>query len=88
MNLVEAEVHRTGRRRRCRSSRRRGRRTAGCRCRSLFTLSVLIGTVVAIYMVFPARHNVLLDRRRSPHHASRPAWDLAGADARPSCAPG
>jgi hypothetical protein len=41
----------------------------------LFTLTVLIGTVVAIYMAFPARHNVLLteaiDRHREP-----PDWEL------------
>jgi hypothetical protein len=42
----------------------------------LFTLSVLIGTVVTIYTVFPARHGVLMaetiERHREP-----PAWDLA-----------
>jgi len=41
----------------------------------LFTLTVLIGTVVTIYIAFPARHNVLLteaiDRHREP-----PAWQL------------
>jgi hypothetical protein len=41
----------------------------------LFTLSVLIGTVVTIYTVFPARHGVLMsaavERHREP-----PAWDL------------
>ncbi|HEY1557015.1 MAG TPA: hypothetical protein VGF94_19405 [Kofleriaceae bacterium] len=42
----------------------------------LFTLAVLTGTVVAVYVMFPARHNVLvtetLERHREP-----PAWDLA-----------
>jgi len=41
----------------------------------LFTLSVLIGLVVTIYVVLPARHNVLvteaLERHRDPG-----AWDL------------
>lgn len=41
----------------------------------LFTLTVLVGTVVAIYMAFPNRHNVLLteaiDRHRDP-----PVWEL------------
>lgn len=41
----------------------------------LFTLSVLIGTVVTIYTVFPARHGVLmaetLERHREPQ-----TWDL------------
>jgi len=42
----------------------------------LFTLAVLIGTVVAVYALFPARHNVLvteaIDLHRDP-----PPWDLA-----------
>ncbi|MGN6106694.1 MAG: hypothetical protein ACTHU0_16425 [Kofleriaceae bacterium] len=42
----------------------------------LFTLTVLTGTVVAIYAVFPARNNALLteaiERHREP-----PTWDLA-----------
>ncbi|HEX5063280.1 MAG TPA: hypothetical protein VFV99_28080 [Kofleriaceae bacterium] len=41
----------------------------------LFTLSVLIGLVVTIYLVLPARHNVLvteaIERHREPG-----AWDL------------
>jgi hypothetical protein len=41
----------------------------------LFTLTVLVGTVVAIYAAFPNRHNVLLteaiDRHREP-----PTWQL------------
>ena len=42
----------------------------------LFTLSVLIGTVVTIYSVFPARHGVLVDVAIAQHKES-PAWDLA-----------
>ena len=46
----------------------------------LFTLTVLIGTVVAIYLAFPNRHNVLLteaiDRHREP-----PAWELQAPSA-------
>jgi len=42
----------------------------------LFTLTVLIGTVVAIYLVFPARHNVLLTEAIAQHQREQ-AWDLA-----------
>lgn len=42
----------------------------------LFTLSVLIGLVVTIYMVFPARHNVFAQRAIALHREP-PAWDLA-----------
>lgn len=42
----------------------------------LFTLTVLIGTVVAIYMTFPARHNVLLTEALAHHRAPPQAWDL------------
>src|SRR5439155_14222749 len=42
----------------------------------MFSMSVLVGLVVTIYVVFPARHGVLLteaiERHRSP-----PVWDLA-----------
>jgi hypothetical protein len=41
----------------------------------LFTLTVLTGTVVAIYMVFPARHNVLLTEAVAQHGREQ-AWDL------------
>ena len=41
----------------------------------LFTLTVLIGTVVTIYTVFPARHGVLADVAIS-QHTEPPAWDL------------
>jgi hypothetical protein len=42
----------------------------------VFTLSVLIATVVTIYMVFPARNNELLTAAVAQHNAA-PAWDLA-----------
>ena len=43
----------------------------------LFTLSVLIGTVVTIYTVFPARHNVLMAETIAQHREDGSAWDLA-----------
>lgn len=42
----------------------------------LFTLTVLIGTVVAIYTVFPARDNVLLSLGVERHAEGQPRWDL------------
>src|SRR5258706_6590527 len=42
----------------------------------LFTLSVLIGTVVTIYVVFPARHGVLITEAIDRHRDPAPAWDL------------
>ena len=42
----------------------------------LFTLTVLTGTVVAIYLTFPARHNVLLTEAIAQHRDTAPAWDL------------
>lgn len=42
----------------------------------VFTLSVLIATVVTIYMVFPARHNELLTTALQ-QHAAPPPWQLA-----------
>ena len=42
----------------------------------LFTLTVLIGTVVTIYATFPARHNVLMTEAIA-RHADTGAWDLA-----------
>jgi hypothetical protein len=41
----------------------------------LFTLSVLIGTVVTIYVVLPARHDVLATEAFARHRDSG-AWDL------------
>lgn len=43
----------------------------------LLTLSVLIGTVVTIYTVFPARHGVLMEEAIARHRDSNPTWDLA-----------
>ena len=42
----------------------------------LFTLSVLIGLVVTIYVVLPARHNVLVTEAIDRHGDSEVAWDL------------
>lgn len=42
----------------------------------VFTLSVLIATVVTIYVVFPARNNELLTAAVSQHSAT-PAWELS-----------
>ena len=42
----------------------------------LFTLTVLVGTVVAIYMVFPRRDNVLVTAAIAQHRQP-PSWDLA-----------
>jgi hypothetical protein len=44
----------------------------------LFTLIVLVGTVVTIYTVFPARHNVLVTVALERHRDVEPAWDLTG----------
>ena len=54
----------------------------------LFTLTVLIGTVVAIYLMFPARHNVLLTEAIAQPPATEQAWDLDRRRACPSCARG
>jgi hypothetical protein len=42
----------------------------------LFTLTVLIGTVVAIYVGFPPRHHVLMTEAVAQHRDQEPAWDL------------
>jgi hypothetical protein len=42
----------------------------------LFTLTVLIGTVVAIYVGFPPRHHVLMTEAVAQHREKDPAWDL------------
>lgn len=41
----------------------------------LFTLTVLTGTVVAIYQMFPARHHVLITEAIALHQREQ-AWDL------------
>lgn len=43
----------------------------------LFTLTVLIGTVVSIYAMFPARNNVLLTEALAHHREAHPTWDLS-----------
>ena len=47
----------------------------------LLTLSVLIGLVVAIYVVFPARHNVLATEALAGHRDPSPVWDLQAPSA-------
>ena len=42
----------------------------------LFTLTVLIGTVVTIYAMFPARNNVLVTEAIERHREANPTWDL------------
>jgi hypothetical protein len=42
----------------------------------LFTLSVLIGLVVTIYLVLPARHNVLVTEAVERHRDTDVTWDL------------
>ncbi len=42
----------------------------------VFTLTVLIGTVVAIYTLFPARHNVLVTEAIERHREPPASWDL------------
>jgi hypothetical protein len=42
----------------------------------LFTLTVLIGTVVTIYAVFPARDNILVTEALEHRREASPAWDL------------
>lgn len=47
----------------------------------LFTLTVLIGTVVAIYVGFPPRHHVLVTEAIAEHREAAPAWDLVAPSA-------
>lgn len=42
----------------------------------LFTLTILVGTVVTIYLMFPARHNLLMTETLALHREP-PAWDLS-----------
>jgi hypothetical protein len=42
----------------------------------VFTLSVLIGLVTTIYVVFPARRNVLATEALARHRDAQQAWDL------------
>jgi hypothetical protein len=43
----------------------------------LFTLSVLTGVVVAVYTLFPARHNLLVTEAIDRHRDPPATWDLA-----------
>jgi hypothetical protein len=43
----------------------------------VFTLTVLVGTVVTIYAMFPARHNLLMTEAIAHHRDPGAAWDLA-----------
>lgn len=45
----------------------------------LFTAAVLVGTVVTIFTVFPARHEMLVDGAIDAHRGGAP-WDLAAPD--------
>jgi hypothetical protein len=47
----------------------------------LFTLTILVGTVVAIYKVFPARHNVLVTEAIERDREPPAAWDLVAPSA-------
>ena len=42
----------------------------------LFTLAVLVGTVVTVYTVFPARHNVLVTTALAEHRRAPQEWEL------------
>jgi len=42
----------------------------------LFTLTVLVGTVVTIYAMFPVRNNVLMTEAIEHHREANPTWDL------------
>lgn len=46
----------------------------------LFTLTVLIGTVVTIYAMFPARDNALVTEAVARHRETNPTWDLVPLD--------
>jgi len=48
----------------------------------LFTLTVLIGTVVAIYLTFPTRNTVLMSEALQRHRDATAAWDLAKPSSR------
>jgi hypothetical protein len=43
----------------------------------VFTLTVLVGTVVTIYAMFPARHNLLMTEAIAHHRDPGGAWDRA-----------
>jgi hypothetical protein len=43
----------------------------------VFTLTILVSTVVAIYVTFPARNKVLMAEALERHKDVAPAWDIA-----------
>lgn len=45
----------------------------------LFTVAVLAGTVVAVFTIFPERHNEILESTIAAHRANEP-WDVAAPD--------
>jgi len=42
----------------------------------LFTLTVLTGTVVAVYLLFPTRDTVMMKEALQRHRDTTPAWDI------------
>jgi hypothetical protein len=46
----------------------------------LFTVAVLVGTVVAVFTIFPERHNEIVESTLEAHQASA-EWDIAAPDA-------
>ena len=42
----------------------------------LFTLAVVVGTVVTVYSVFPARHNVLVTTALAEHRRADQTWQI------------
>lgn len=42
----------------------------------IFTIAILVGTVVAVYLLFPARHHVLATAAVAHHRAPPATWDL------------
>ena len=45
----------------------------------LFTVAVLVGCVVTVFMLFPSRHNQVADSALAAHRAGGP-WDLEAPD--------
>jgi len=43
----------------------------------VFTLTILVGTVVTIYAMFPARHNLLMTEAIAHHVEPARSWDIA-----------
>src|ERR1041385_3479424 len=47
----------------------------------VFTVSVLIGTVVAIYLLLPARHDLMVTEALSHHREAAQQWEIEGPSA-------